>query len=200
MRILYLYNNECALELASWLREQGHDVIECKTRLSESWCREQAFELAVSYTYRYILTGEVLSALGGNVVNLHNSYLPWNRGADPNIWSILDGTPRGVTLHYVDERLDKGDIIAQRFVGVGVDETFESSYMELDSAAKELFKEAFRYYSYWPEMRKTALGRGNYHALADGLEIKKRLGSYQVKISDYLSGGNQKRDAGGAAV
>ena len=117
MKILCLYNNECAAELFEWIKEQGHETICSSEKLKAQWCREQKFDLAVSYTYRYILTEEILLLLNQNVVNIHNAYLPWNRGADPNIWSIVDDTPRGVTLHYMDTSLDKGSIIAQKLVG-----------------------------------------------------------------------------------
>ena len=189
MKVLYLYNNECAYDLLLWLRDQGNDVVACQERLEEQWCRERAFDLTVCYTYRYILTDEILSALGNNVVNLHNSYLPWNRGADPNIWSIVDGTPRGVTLHYVNTGLDKGDIIAQALVGLEDTGTLKSSYDDLDRAAKQLFKEAFRHYGFWPEMRKRPLGIGSYHSVKDGAQIKSGIISYDMKVSDFHRGG-----------
>ena len=129
MKILCLYHNPRALELFRWIKGQGNQVILHTERLEPGWCGEQAFDLTISYTYRYILSGEILDALGGNVVNLHNSFLPFNRGADPNIWSILEGTPRGVTLHYMTAGLDKGSIIAQRLVGAcGPEATLASSY------------------------------------------------------------------------
>ena len=140
MKILCLYNNDCALELFTWLERQGHEIIYCTKRLDENWCRKQKFELTVSYTYRYILPNNIIVGLNNNVVNIHNSFLPWNRGADPNIWSLIDETPRGVTLHYMDEKLDKGNIITQQLIVDGEDETLKSSYDNLDKAAKELFK------------------------------------------------------------
>lgn len=189
MKILCLYNNSCAEELFQWLREQGHETILCTGRFDTDWCSGEKFDLTVSYTYRYILKKDQIKALNNNVVNLHNSYLPWNRGADPNIWSMIDGTPRGVSLHYVDEHLDKGNIIAQKFVIDSDDETFESSYNNLDRAAKELFKEVFRFYPYWQEMQKIPVGKGNYHSISDGAEIKKRIITYDMKISDFRRGG-----------
>ena len=51
MKILGLYNNELALELFQALQKQGHEVILWKEKLSASWCKEQKFDLAVSYTY-----------------------------------------------------------------------------------------------------------------------------------------------------
>lgn len=185
MKILCLYNNDFALELFQWLENEGHEIVLSSEKLDISWCEEQQFDLAVSYTYRYILSAQIIHALNKNVVNLHNSFLPFNRGADPNLWSIVDETPRGVTLHYIDTKLDKGFIIAQAFVNDGEDETFESSYFNLDKAAKKLFKEAFNNYKYWPELKKKAVGCGSYHALKDGVKIKALIESYKIKIKDF---------------
>ena len=126
MKILGLYNNDCALELFQWLENEGHDVVLVTEKLDADWCKEHLFDLAVSYSYRYILKEEVIRALNDNVVNIHNSLLPFNRGADPNLWSIVERTPRGVSLHYMDSELDKGYIIAQRIVNDTDEETLKS--------------------------------------------------------------------------
>ncbi len=185
MKILCLYNNDCALPLFEKLKEMGHETVLCSERLSVPEVRAGNYDLAVSYTYRYILTGELLEALHGNAVNLHNSYLPFNRGADPNLWSIKEGTPRGVTLHYMDESLDKGYIIAQRLVTEGDGETLKSSYDNLDRNAQELFFEAFCFYEHWPEMKKKPLGKGTYHSVKDGAQMKEKIPSYDMKITDF---------------
>lgn len=188
MKILCLYNNECAKELFEWIKNQGHEIVLYTEKPDVEWCRQGKFDLTVSYTYRYILTDDEIRALNNNVVNLHNSFLPFNRGADPNIWSLLDDTPRGVTLHYINTGLDKGEIIAQKFVLKKDDDTFKSSYDALDMSAKELFKEAFYYYDYWNEMKKCPMGKGSYHSLKDGIQIKEKIKSYEMRISDYKKG------------
>lgn len=185
MKILGLYNNECAMELFQWLVDEGHEVVLWNERLNAEWCLRQQFDLSVSYTYRYILTEDVLEALNNNVVNIHNSLLPWNRGADPNLWSIVEKTPRGVTLHYVDTGLDKGSIIAQEIVDDGDEETLSSSYHHLDAAAKKMFQKAFSYYHYWPSMKKLATGTGSYHSLKDGEIMKSVIDSYDMPISEF---------------
>ncbi len=185
MKILCLYNNECALELFKKIHEKGHEVVLWNEHLDNKWCLDNAFDLTVSYTYRFILSEEILESLNNNVVNIHNSILPWNRGADPNIWSIVDKTPRGVTLHYMDVNLDKGDIIAQKFVNDGDDETLKSSYNNLDKAAKELFMDLFDYYDYWQTIRKKCLGTGSYHSVKDGKKIKGYITSYDITINEF---------------
>lgn len=185
MKILGLYNNDIAMELFHWLEDEGNDVIVWSDKLEPDWCKTQKFDLAISYTYRYIVSVEVLKALNNNVVNIHNSLLPWNRGADPNLWSIAEKTPRGVTLHYMNDKLDKGFIIAQEIVADDDNETLKSSYNNLDKAAKSMFKKAFRYYEYWPSLKKRCDGQGSYHSLDDGTLIKKEIDSYNLSISEF---------------
>lgn len=46
-------------------------------------------------------------------LNLHPSLLPMYRGPEPVFWQLRDGAPMGVTVHYIDEGLDSGDIAEQ---------------------------------------------------------------------------------------
>ena len=185
MKILGLYNNNCAIPLFDKLEEKGHEVVRMSDRLDVSFCESGNFDLAVSYTYKYILPKEILSALSGNVVNLHNSYLPYNRGASPNLWSIAEDTPRGVTLHYMDAALDKGYVIARRLVTEGDGETLASSYANLDKNAIDLFMEAFEYYPKWQKIKKKVSGKGSYHSVADTKKLMSVIDSYDMKITDF---------------
>lgn len=144
MKILCLYNNECALELFEWMRNQNNECVLWNEELSTEWVRQHQFDLAVSYTYSKIIKMEIIDELNGNIVNLHTSYLPWNRGVDPNMWSLIDQTPRGVTLHYIDNKLDKGFVIAQEMVPCCDlrTQTLKSSYDMLHEMAVEMFKKS----------------------------------------------------------
>lgn len=193
MNILCLYNNECAIELFQWIKDEGHAVTLRTEIVDSKWCKEQGFDLAVSYTYRYIIPSTVIEALDGNIVNLHNSILPFNRGADPNLWSIVERTPRGVSLHYIDSELDKGYIIAQRIVNDTDEETLASSYYNLDKAAKCLFKDMFGVYEYWPELKKKAIGKGSYHSVLDGVWIKELIDTYDISIKELRQRLKKKR-------
>ena len=186
MKILCLYNNDCALPLFEWLKEQGNEVTLFSDVLDKDWCLSEGFDLAVSYTYRYIIKKDVIDALNNNIVNLHNSFLPFNRGVTPNIWSIVDGTPRGVTLHYIDADLDKGYIIAQRLVGLKANDTLKTSYDNLNLNAIEMFKEAFKNYNFWSEMKKKPEGKGTYHSHADTKRLLDLIDSFDMKVSDFI--------------
>jgi len=186
MKILYLYNREYALPLAKWLEEQGHQVVYCSERIDTAMVAEGAYDLAVSYSYRFIVGGDVIRALQGNIVNLHISLLPFNRGANPNEWSFLDGTPQGVTIHFMDERLDKGRILAQQAVNFDHSMTLAQCYGQLHDTIQKLFKENFAYYEYWQEMTKLPLGKGTYHSVADFQPYEAVWNSREITVEEFL--------------
>ena len=77
---------------------------------------EKKIDVLVSYNYRSIIQPDVLSLSGLLAFNLHASLLPFNRGAQPVLWSILEGTPLGITIHQIDEGIDTGPIIFQKLL------------------------------------------------------------------------------------
>lgn len=106
-----------------------------------------AAEFFVSYGHQDLIREPMLTEFKGRIINIHISMLPWNRGAHPNFWSWFDGTPKGVTIHYIDAGMDTGDIIAQRAVAFDDSETLATSYVKLRQVAVDLFREQ------WPLIR-----------------------------------------------
>jgi methionyl-tRNA formyltransferase len=131
--------------------------------------------LVVSHGYRRILRRDVLDLLPGRVINLHISLLPYNRGADPTLWSVLEDTPAGVTIHYIDEGVDTGDVIAQREVELADDDTLATAYAKLQAAMTELFRE------HWPAIAAGTCDRipqgpgGTTHRVADRAAVEHLL-------------------------
>jgi methionyl-tRNA formyltransferase len=105
-------------------------------------------EMGASVLFGYILRAECLKMLPKGCINLHPAFLPYNRGANPNVWAIVDGTPAGVTLHWIDEGVDTGDIIAQERVPVDPLDTGATLYRKLEIASLELFRRL------WPQVRE----------------------------------------------
>lgn len=141
MVLLFLTNNDNTLHLAEWLKAQGETVIVTGDKLTPDLVAETGAEFVISYNYRHIIRKEVLDLLPGRIINLHASLLPWNRGADPNVWSFLKETPKGVTVHLMDEGLDTGDVLLQCPVMFDKDETLRSSYKKLHDCMTDLLKE-----------------------------------------------------------
>lgn len=134
---------------------------------------EQAMtcDFLVSYGYRYILKPDVLNCFPARAINLHISYLPWNRGADPNLWSWVEDTPKGVTIHHIDEGIDTGDIITQKLVAFSGEETLANSYDRLHAEMVATFIET------WPCIRNGSASRsrqgvgGSFHSSKDKRRI-----------------------------
>lgn len=125
-------------------------------------------DLGICVLYGYIFRPELLRLFRRGVVNLHPSLLPWNRGAFPNVWSLAEETPAGVTLHWIDEGVDTGDIIAQREVPVEPVDTGATLYRKLEAAGLRLLAET------WTSIREGSAPRhpqepgvGTYHRTVD---------------------------------
>lgn len=85
--------------------------------------RTLAPELIVVAAYGKILPREILDAPKYGCINVHSSLLPAYRGAAPINWAILNGeTETGVTIMYMAEALDAGDIIQSMKTPIGEDE------------------------------------------------------------------------------
>ncbi len=165
MRVLFLTNNPLSTELYRWLKEREGEVLLHEGRVSADLVRTRRIEFLVSYNYRYLIPPEVTGMFSEpRIVNLHISLLPWNRGAYPNVWSFVDDTPKGVTIHVVDEGIDTGDILLQKEVFLKEGEhTLRSSYELLHREIQKLFKEN------WDLIRNLRIeprpqeGRGTFH-------------------------------------
>jgi methionyl-tRNA formyltransferase len=134
-------------------------------------------DFVISYGYRHIIRNkEELKRMDGRAINLHISYLPWNRGADPNLWSWIDETPKGVTIHYIDPGIDTGDIIVQEKVDLPSEETLRSSYALLQHRIQKLF------FKHWRHIRDGHCHRvqhrgGTFHTTRDRETVEKWLTS-----------------------
>ena len=75
----------------NWLLslKNGLDVIQMDLESGLAGFEDNSFDFIVSYGYRHILSKNILDLLPNKIINLHISYLPYNRGADPNFWSFM---------------------------------------------------------------------------------------------------------------
>lgn len=140
--VLFATNNDNTADLLDWLASRGEKVHRIENKLTGEMIRELEPSFVISFNYRHLVSQEVLELLPGRVINLHTSLLPYNRGSSPNFFSFLEDTPKGVTIHLMDQGLDTGDILCQREVVFDEErETFASSYERLLEEIKSLFRE-----------------------------------------------------------
>jgi methionyl-tRNA formyltransferase len=122
----------------------------------------------ICFGYRHILPPAVLDTAAVSPVNLHISFLPYNRGAHPNVWSFLDDTPAGVTIHEIDEGLDTGPICMQKRVEFAPHETtFRATHARLVTEVEALFAANIDPILENTCSRHAQTGGGTYHKKAD---------------------------------
>jgi phosphoribosylglycinamide formyltransferase-1 len=91
-----------------------------------TWLEEHGVELAVLAGYMHLLTPPFLQRFPGRIVNVHPSLLPAFPGAHAIDDALAAGVAEtGVTVHYVDEGLDTGAVIAQVPVEIEPRDTLE---------------------------------------------------------------------------
>jgi methionyl-tRNA formyltransferase len=96
-------------------------------------------DVFLSVWYRRLLAAELLRIPRIAALNLHGSLLPAYRGRAPVNWVIVNGERRtGVTLHHMTVEADAGDIVAQRAIDIGADDTAATLYARLVDAGVEL--------------------------------------------------------------
>ena len=141
MKILFLGSKKDRYnKLLKYLKHREDVVISTEEPINLNFLKKHNPDFIVSYGYRHIIKKDILDEYKGRAINLHISYLPWNKGAEPCFWSLIENTPRGVTIHYLDEGLDTGDIIAQEIVEFSSEkDTLQTSYEKLHEAIKVLF-------------------------------------------------------------
>jgi len=83
-------------------------------------------DLVVLAGFMRILTPVMIEAFKNKIINIHPSLLPKYPGLDTHNSVIKNGDLKhGVTIHFVNEVLDGGQIIAQGEISVNADETLE---------------------------------------------------------------------------
>ena len=79
------------------------------------WVKAQEVDLLVSMSFDQILKPPMLTVAPLGFINCHAGALPFYRGRNVLNWALINGESSfGVTVHYIDEGIDTGDIILQR--------------------------------------------------------------------------------------
>ena len=165
MKILYLGARR--ENLIEYLISLGDSVVTTEKKITAKSSILENVDWIISYGYRYIIKNDVINRFDKKIVNLHISLLPWNRGADPNLWSFLDNTPKGVTIHFIDSGIDTGEILAQQEMEFCEGETLRSSYNKLTVLIEKLFIAKWREIKEGIIVPSPQVGNGSYHKTAD---------------------------------
>lgn len=152
----------------------------------------QNYDFIISFGYRHIIKKDIIDKFINKIINLHISLLPYNKGADPNLWSYLENTPKGVTIHYIDEGLDTGDIIVQKEVQDNVEtDTLKTSYDRLINEIVMLFNDNIEDILTGSIKSKKQHGNGSLHYLKDKEKFMSLLieNGYNTLVKNLIMGG-----------
>ncbi|MCK9339014.1 MAG: GNAT family N-acetyltransferase [Bacteroidales bacterium] len=164
-----LSNNRNSFALFDSLSLLYDDITIYSDPIDIDFCMNRKPSFIISYNYSHIISSDVINFYGENrMFNIHISLLPYNKGSDPNFWSFIDNTPKGVSIHTISKGLDSGSIVLQKEVFFDENkETFCTSYEKLNNLAVELFSENASKILSGQIQTKQQIGKGTYHRRSD---------------------------------
>jgi len=173
MKIAILGFNKIGYKVLDWLLTQGEEIV-CviKKKSQLNLLEKNKPDLILSVGFRSIISKEILNIPKYGCINFHKALLPMNRGANPVFWSVLENTQPGITIHYMTEGIDDGDIIAQQPINLYPQDTAKTLYERCEKEQLELFKQV------WPYIRDGTVkpipqkGTSSYHVKNDFKKIR----------------------------
>ncbi len=135
-------------KVAQWAQSSGIEVYAPENPNSETFITEIAKlypDLFILSAYGHILGTELLRVpkLGG--INIHPSLLPKYRGAAPIQRAIMAGEKKtGITIFFMDEKIDHGDIIFQKECAIEPDDNYGSVSSRLSTLGVESIVDVVR--------------------------------------------------------
>ncbi len=126
---------------------------------------QDGYQFGFSCHSKQVFSAALVNAL--LCVNIHPGYNPYNRGWFPQVFSILNKKPAGLTIHVMDEEIDHGAIIAQQKIEIESFDTSLTAYNKVIAAEVELFKEILPQILDGSYKRKDMDGEGNYNSIKD---------------------------------
>ena len=138
MKILFLGSRKN--RIIDFFEKLEYEIIKEDKRLSLEDIQKINPDFIISFNYKYKIKPDVIEKYP-KIINLHIAYLPWNGGSYPNFWSWLENTPKGVSIHYMDEEIDTGEMLLRKQVEFSENETLLSSWEKLMKELEDLFIE-----------------------------------------------------------
>ena len=90
-KILFLGYDKNQTSLIRFLRKRKYLVTENKQKIIK-YNKIKNYNLIISFGYNKIIKQNILKKLHRPIINLHISYLPYNRGSNPNFWSFINNS------------------------------------------------------------------------------------------------------------
>lgn len=170
-KIGILGSRNLACELTEWIAEQKNiEIIGIVTPPFKGWWEDKLENVALknnlpvidsidklienkpdiifSFNYWKKIEKHHIDLVPDGIINIHHSYLLKYKGRYSTSWAIINARKlncwqHGTTLHYIDEKLDEGKIIASYKCEITEDDTAESLFGKVEKLAIQMLKDYF---------------------------------------------------------
>ena len=125
--------------------------------------RQANADIAIVCSYNKKFPPELLKCVKGGFVNCHPSLLPEYRGANPYSNVIInDEKETGITLHFMDENFDTGNIAAQKKVSIDKNETMGTLFNRMNYLCADFICEFLKQYEQNPDIAAMPQPQGEF--------------------------------------
>jgi hypothetical protein len=123
------------------LCDQGFDVIVSPEPYDADSVDDFSPDIILSSGYDRLLKPKTIQRFSQRIINLHAAYLPWARGIGTTLFAPMLRYPYGVSVHFINEGLDTGNLISRKLMQPDPNDTLRTFYYKLLTATEELFFE-----------------------------------------------------------
>ncbi len=148
------------------LEAMGMSKIDVKSSAEEI---AASYDLVISAHCKQIFPDYLVSNV--RCINIHPGLNPFNRGWFPQVFSIINGKPAGVTVHLMDKEIDHGDIITQREIALSSEDTSQSAYDKIQQEEIALIEEHLLSWITCDYSASRPSETGNYNGISDFKEL-----------------------------
>jgi methionyl-tRNA formyltransferase len=131
-----------ASEIAEWGKSVGLDLYMPEDPNTEDFVQKMnglSPDILVLSAYGHILSRRLLEVGRQGSINIHPSLLPRYRGAAPIQRAIMAGDEEtGVTIFFMDEKVDHGEVVAQQSIPIDRDDTYGSLSRKLSAIGAKM--------------------------------------------------------------
>lgn len=178
MNILILGPQTRNQKINDFLHSHGYHVSITNEKITLAQLQQNHIDYAIINGYAPILKEPIISTYSHRIINIHPTYLPYGRGIYGNFWSFFEQTPKGVSLMFIDQGIDTGDIIARKPVHLDPYLTLQTSWQILYQEVENLFCEKWNpiaHNSIQPIPQNQLNEPGSYHSRQQSENMIARL-------------------------
>lgn len=126
-------------------------------------------DLLISVSCPQIFKKALIALPPHGILNIHGAILPQYRGVLPSFWMLANGEKKaGVSIYYVDDRIDAGELCGQRIYDIPPDQTLDGFLRQSKAIAAELLIEVLdRIENGQVTRRALNLAEGSYYSWPD---------------------------------